>query len=275
MSITMFIEFICIFTFFTTEQLLPLLLSLGNIKSNRVITEIQVSHFFTSLHTPPEKMEKITLWLFDVKKDENGFIALDTFTKYVLDESMSFLQPFIYLKNQLIANVIGSHTYDNIILRMGYYQANYGDTDRIIMKQETCFQLFHRSLFTSSPPPYFYNYRPSVHTPSFNEIICNLRKRYGYSTRPRGNSSMTLSSTSRLLKKGSARESLSSLQVVGSICNNTPNIKKNSVVRNMKSNKVTPSVDDCIKKRSLPPNKLRASCNNENKTLESLATELS
>lgn len=275
MSITMFIEFICIFTFFSVEQLLPLLFSLGNIKSNRVITEIQISHFFTSLHTPPEKMEKITLWLFDVKKDENGFISLDTFTKYVLNDSTSFLKPFIYLKDQIITNIIGSHTYDNIILRMGYYQSKYGDTDRIIMKQESCFQLFQRSLLTSSPPPYFYNYRPSLHTPSFNEIICNLRKRYGYSTRPRGNSSMTLSSTSRILKKGSARDSLSSLQIVGSICNNTSNIKKNSVVKKMKSNKVTPSVDDCIKKRSIPTNKLRNSCNNEHKTLESLAGELS
>lgn len=43
-SITTFIEFICTFVFFTTEQILPLLLTISNVRSNRLITSVYISY---------------------------------------------------------------------------------------------------------------------------------------------------------------------------------------------------------------------------------------
>lgn len=223
-------------------------------------------------------MEKINLWIFEAKRDENGFIQLDSFMKYVLSDSSTFLEPINNLKRHLISSIIESKTYENIISRLEYYQSVYGDSERIVMKNESCMESVQRRLFTSYPPPYFFNYRPTLHTPSFSEIICNFRKRYGYSTRPRGNSSINLSSTSRMLKRPSGRESLSSVQIVGSVNHSvsTPpnnNGIKGSFLKMIAINKVVPlshteSVDESVKKRSLTK-KIRTSFVSDNKTMNS------
>lgn len=41
-SMTIFIEFVCIFTFFTNEQLIPLIFTLNNIQSNKVATDVYI-----------------------------------------------------------------------------------------------------------------------------------------------------------------------------------------------------------------------------------------
>lgn len=43
-SMTSFIEFVCTFVFFTPEQILPLLLTISNVKSNRLITSVYISY---------------------------------------------------------------------------------------------------------------------------------------------------------------------------------------------------------------------------------------
>lgn len=179
-SISLFLEFILIFTFLKPDQLLPLIYSIIQVKSNRFITEEQVFVLMHYLKTTPDGYQRIGEWLSEIKKNENGFIPLNELSTFLLNE-ISLLYILSDVKAKIIEMIITFEVYESIERKMIYYDESSG-----VIKDppsESCFSSLMRSMFSPSPPPYYCSYK-YIKKVNVEDILFAIRQRFGYSTRP-------------------------------------------------------------------------------------------
>lgn len=164
-TMTMYIEFIFIFSFFSNKQLIPLLLSLCNVYSNKVISELQIYNFFHAIHIDNETLLCVpTLLLKEVQRDQNNLISLSSFCRF-LTTNEEFLKPLKFVKNVIIEKIITREIYETIIKRKKYFvhqvqQQKASGESLITLKypKESCLNRMIRLLFIDKPYDYYYDY---------------------------------------------------------------------------------------------------------------------
>lgn len=213
-SISTFIEFICVFTFYPCEVILPLLYSLANIKSNIFITEEQIYTLFKSIKASQQQYEDLEQFLSTTERRENGFVDISQLTTFITCERILFYSVYT-LKAQIIKTIIGYEEFTLIERRRLYFY----DSEIIGMPppKEDCLGIMKRHFVTHKPPPYYYNYSPYVHKQNVEDIVFSIRQRYGYSIRPCRQSSSNINTSTSLARKSAKRkEKAESLSVVKS-----------------------------------------------------------
>lgn len=181
MSLSVFLEFIVLFSFFTIEQLLPLLYSVIRVKSNRVITEDQVFELLHNIKATPESYQTVGEWLADIKRDDNGFIPLSELTTLLLNEP-TILYILNELKTKIIESIITFELYLSIRKKKQFFDEN--SLTNIQPPKEKCMTYVLRVLFSHYPPPYYCTYTPYIHRVNIEDILYTIRQRFGYSKRP-------------------------------------------------------------------------------------------
>lgn len=198
-TMSMYIEFVCLFSFFSNKQLIPLLLSLCNIFSNKVISELQIYNFFHAIHIDNETLLCVpTLLLKEVKRDQNNLISLSSFCKF-LTTNEEFLKPLIFVRNAIIEKIITKETYDRIIKRKKYYvdqvkQQKIAGESLVLLKypRESCLKRMIRVLFIDKPYEYYYDYiSPDFIKDITDNYYYNSNNNYNYNSRNSNNSNIS------------------------------------------------------------------------------------
>lgn len=176
----LYIEFICTFTFFSINQLLPVLLSINKIQSNKFLTEIQARNFFSSLNLPKTSMQLIELWINSVERLPKNYIALQSLYNLVkTNEGLLF--PIYNIKTHIIDLIITKRHYNAINNRIEFYKNRKGNYS--IPKESMC-EKVRRKLNSNDPPPFYYNYSPSLQDFNVDNYLLQIRRKHGYSYRP-------------------------------------------------------------------------------------------
>lgn len=157
------------------------------VKSNKVITEEQIIHFFKQLNVYNNNKDTIENLIEGLPK-ENETIKLYAF--YKLLNKYSFVSmPLYKIRITLVNCIIGYKSFQNIMSRKEYYeQSSYNLT--FPKPKEKCFDKVYRVLITQSPPPYHCDYFRTSFYSNSDCIVVAIRKRFGYSCRPCKSSSL-------------------------------------------------------------------------------------
>lgn len=177
-TISLFIEFICIFSFCDNEMLIYCIfiifivfLSMNN--NVKYITRDEIFNLIKALNADPVLLIKITEQLHYVNKDE---YLIEEFLE--VTKNSSYLLSKIYdVKNELINKIIGKENYQNIINRIKYYNSLPDNTD-LIEPPESCYRLFMRRLLLQGPSPYYFNYHPEDRLTDFSDIMNSIKSRF-------------------------------------------------------------------------------------------------
>lgn len=218
-SISTFIEFVCLFVFYDNSELFYcicsyfytslVILSLANSHSNRVIHRNNVIRFLRILGCKEKDIESCQIWLDGMAPmDKHGYVNLSSFI-YFINSCSNYLSPLQYIRARLINEVIGDKSYFNILNRKIFYDSCVVEGK---VPKEPCLVSFYRIVFTDEPDPYHCDYKPFLLCKTADECLNDIRKRYGYATRPTRDINVSLfSSRSLKLKHSSSTASNSSL----------------------------------------------------------------
>lgn len=221
-SISTFIEFVCLFVFYDNSELFYcinsffyiylVILSLANSHSNRVIHKSNVIRFLKILGCKEKDVESCQLWLDGMAPtDKHGYVNLSSFI-YFINSCSNYLSPLQYVRAKVINEVIGDKTYFNILNRKVFYESCIGEGKVENPPKEPCIVSFYRIIFTQEPDPYHCDYKPFLLCKTADECLNDIRKRYGYATRPTRDINVSLfSSRSLKLKHSNSTTSNSSL----------------------------------------------------------------
>lgn len=176
----LFIEFICTFAFFSINQLIPVLLSVNKIQSNKFLTEVQARNFFNSLNLPKTSMQLIEMWINSVERLPKNYISLQSLYN-LIKTNEGLLFPIYNIKTHIIDLIITKKNYNVINKRNNYYKNNNGNYS--IPKESLC-EKIRRKLKSNDPPPFYYNYFPSLQDFNVDNYLIQIRRKHGYSYRP-------------------------------------------------------------------------------------------
>lgn len=193
-DVTSFIEFICIFGFFPYKPILPILLSISGVQSNRIINDSQVLNFFHMLSIGPDLMTCVFTWLKEVKRDQPDRIDMNVFYTFI-DDNQMLLGILGILQDKIIKKIVTKEIHDIIIRKIMFYSNNI-DINTFEVPKESCCEYLKRVLFTDLPNPYYCDYRMIMNSSTKDQWIIQYRQRYGYSSRPQ-HDSLQMRSTSR------------------------------------------------------------------------------
>lgn len=162
-------------------------MTVAGVKSNKVITEEQIIHFFKQLNVYNNNKDTIIKLIEELPK-ENESIKLYAF--YKLLNKYSFVSmPLYKIRITLVNCIIGYKSFQNIMNRKEYYEESSFNFARSKPKEKCCDKLY-RILITQSPPPYYCDYFKNTFCSNSDCIIVAIRKRFGYSCRPCKSSSL-------------------------------------------------------------------------------------
>lgn len=194
-----FFLFICTFCFFSTVQIVPLLLSMCGVYSNLFITKDQVITFFKIYPYDKSCYKEFIECLHPTK-----YIKRD---RYNLKDFITSITSFTPTHNILEAfryEIVNKILTENIFLRMrskiDYYYTTCEFIDRPT-NPETCTDRLYRVLCTTEPHPYHFNY--FINSPSVADldiILYEIKQRYGYGLRDRSKSQMSFNRSSKSMK---------------------------------------------------------------------------
>lgn len=176
--------FVSLFTFFEPSRILIVLLSINQVFSNLFITQLQVFDFVRrfGLETIGIKDDLINTLKGTADKDLTGrkdAYVLKDFTTFI-NESKPFQKYLNGFKEELIKEIFPSQQYVNICKRISFFYSVPGNPPPA---EPFCMKIT-RLLFTQAPPPYKYDYCiPNPSNQSFDDMICAIRKGYGFDIR--------------------------------------------------------------------------------------------
>lgn len=158
--------------------------------------------------------EAVEEWIKTIKSEQSEYILMESFTEY-LKKNQQLKYILKYLRTKLIEKIVTNESYKNIMKRKQFYtnsiipvtpvspttpatissisttintsfpsipSIRYANALLIAKPpKEQCFSKLYRVCFTNSPPPYYVDY---IQNQTPENIIINLRKRFGYSSRP-------------------------------------------------------------------------------------------
>lgn len=158
--------------------------------------------------------ETVRDWIKTIKTNQSEFILMESFTEY-LKNNQHLKYILQYLRTKLIEKIVTHESYKNIMRRKEFYTnsiipvtpvspttpatissisttvntpfpslPSITYTSTILISKpprEECFSHLYRVCFTYLPPPYYVDY---IQNQTPENIIINLRKRFGYSSRP-------------------------------------------------------------------------------------------
>lgn len=165
------------------------LFTVTGIKSNLFLTEQQIITYLLKLGVYEDYKDCLTKWLSNVHRDSNNSISINSFSRLLLSyPGLSY--PIFYVRNFIIEKVIGYSEWNRIIRRRNYFNRVAQDPS-VVIPNESCLSILKRTLVTHNPPPFHCDYKPLEFNKveSFNSLlyksgINEIRKRYGYSSRP-------------------------------------------------------------------------------------------
>lgn len=161
-------------------QLLPLLLSISDVKNNKIIKLDEIKKFLRILNVSPDlSTQIITMAKRDKHIKRNDTISLSSFYSIII-QNLTIFDPLFTLKEHLINKIIQSDFYSRILKRKLYYNALPPHSKP---PREDCLEYITRSLFTKDPPPFYYDYEPYVRNELPDDMLYRIRCRFGYSHR--------------------------------------------------------------------------------------------
>lgn len=216
------------------------MLSMCDVNSNKIISDVlyyyilfykqaKVISVLKCLNVYESNSSVVMAWLDKVERCDMNYIHMEHFMNFLKREDI-LETPFYYIRCSIIQHIIGFKEYNTIRKRMNYYTS-----DNKSKSKEGCTDKIVRKIITHKPNPYYYNYRPSNRTfIDYNSTLVEVRKRFGYSSRPTKESQTQLKSAPSL--RSLKNKSNSSTTLVISSSNNYRSANNFCVSNKLSSN---------------------------------------
>lgn len=198
------------------------LFTVTGVKSNLFLTEQQIITYLQKLGVYDDYKDCVSKWLTGVYRDSNNSISINSFSR-LLTSYPGLSYPIFFVRNFIIEKVVGYNEWNTIIRRRNYFHRIAVDPSVAIPK-ESCLSHLKRTFITHHPPPFHCDYKPLEFNKieNFNSLlyksgINEIRKRYGYSSRPERMScsgSLKLSCSNAVSKNRASLNSLVNLSSV-------------------------------------------------------------
>lgn len=175
-----FFLFVCIFVFFSRRDMIKIIFSINNIRSNFIITRQQImdiiSLFDTPLFTPEEERTLFEDCMYDSSEE---IYSIKSFCN-CLDFSYQLNHILFRLQVGLIHLILGYKQYNLILNRLNY--CTYKNES--LSPSETCIEKLIRITTSSRPSPKHFDYGDiNSKENMFETMKTEIRKKYGYSSR--------------------------------------------------------------------------------------------
>lgn len=158
--------------------MLPLLLSICEVKNDRVIKIEEIKKFLRILNTAPDLSNHIlTMTKNDKHTKRNNTITISSFYSIII-QNLTVFDPLFTLKDRLINKIIQNDIYEKIVKRRLYYNVLPPHSKP---PSEDCLEFITRSLFSNDPPPFYYDYEPIIRNELPDDMLYRIRCRFGYS----------------------------------------------------------------------------------------------
>lgn len=226
-----FFLFICTFCFFSTVQIVPLLLSMCGVYSNLFITKDQVIQFFKIY-----PYDKSCYKEFIECLHPNKYIKRDRYNLKDFITSITSFTPTHNILESFRYEIVNKILTENIFLRMRSKIDYYYTTCEFIERPknpETCTDRLYRVLCTTEPHPYHYNYY--ISTPSVADlelILYEIKQRYGYGLRDRSKSQMSFNRSSKSMKYNNFNNNVNTKDININTINQNYNNTMNNLGKN-------------------------------------------
>lgn len=186
---------------------MPVLLSVNKIQSNKFLTEEQALNFFRSLKLTKNSMQLIEMWINSVERLPKNYISLQSLYN-LIKTNEGLLFPLYNIKTHIIDIVITRRLYNIINNRIEFYKNRKGNYT--IPKESIC-EIISRKINSYDPPPFYYNYSPTIQNINVDNYLIQIRRKHGYS-----NLSSRRRSVHSEIKRKSLGSSSNKMRIVGS-----------------------------------------------------------
>lgn len=189
-----FFQFVCLFAFYPKEYIVPILLSMCNLKSNLFILESQVEDFFRTIDQERKVFESFLLLMSPLSGFNEKRYNMKDFS-FNLSQSDIIISLLDSLRKEIIEKVIGNAFFCSIMRKKCYYDHS---REEKYYYEETCAEFLFRKFFTKRPHPYYYECVFKDNSLDVKkEIVNDIRIKFGYGHRERS----TLNTPSATIKE--------------------------------------------------------------------------